>query len=452
MSALATDLGRKTPARLAGSAILACQSDERLVQLVRDGHERAFDAIVSRYRSALVRFCGRILPESRTEDAVQQTFINAHAALLGSDEPVQLKPWLYTIARNSSLNMLRQNGWNYDQIPLDFDGVRRPEQVVEQRIQLQRTVAAVNDLPDRQRDAIVMREFEGRSYEEIALALGANDGAVRQLLNRARGTLRTVATAVMPPPLVMRAVSSLPPSDGRRAAEVLGSLGAAGAMKLGATAVVAGSLVVGAVGAPMVVDHHASHKRAAISAAKPTFKAKSIVAAQTDVHRGQTTTGQTIEDRLHSRTRHHSGHSPTRGREDHGRTGERGDDHSGSGTSSPRSGSDDRTRSGSDDGTRSGSSGGSGSGSGTSGSDDGTSSSGSGSDSGTSGGGSDDAVALSTPTTATSAPTSGSGTSGGGSDDGLTSTSGSGTSGSGSDSSGSGSGSSGSGSHSGSDD
>src|SRR3954449_4995621 len=103
MTALATDLGRKTPARLAGSAILACQSDERLVQLVRDGHERAFDAIVSRYRSALVRFCGRILPESRTEDAVQQTFINAHAALLGSDEPVQLKPWLYTIARNSSL-------------------------------------------------------------------------------------------------------------------------------------------------------------------------------------------------------------------------------------------------------------------------------------------------------------------------------------------------------------
>src|SRR6476619_3517330 len=82
MSTLATDLGRKTPARLAGAAILACQSDERLVQLVRDGHERAFEAIVSRYRAALVRFCGRILPESRTEDAVQQTFINAHAALL----------------------------------------------------------------------------------------------------------------------------------------------------------------------------------------------------------------------------------------------------------------------------------------------------------------------------------------------------------------------------------
>src|SRR4051812_35925429 len=366
MATLVTGSGRRAPARLAGSAILAAQSDERLVELVRDGHARAFDTLVERYRKPLVRHAARILPESRAEDAVQQAFMNAHSALMSSDEPVQLKAWLYTITRNASLNLLRQNGWNYEQIPADFDGVMPPDQAVEQKIQLERAVAAVNELPDRQRDAIVMREFEGRSYEEIALALGANDGAVRQLLNRARGTLRTVATAVMPPPLVMRAVSSLPPSDGRRAVEVLGSLGAAGAMKLGATAVVAGSLVVGAVEAPKVVDHHASHERAAISAAKPTFKAKSIVAAQTDVHRGQTTTGQTIEDRLHSRTRHHSGHSPTRGRDDHGRTGERGDDHSGSGTSSPRSGSDDRTRSGSDDGTRSGSSGGSGSGSGTS--------------------------------------------------------------------------------------
>src|SRR3954463_2059978 len=117
MTALATDSGRKTPARLAGSAILALQSDERLVKLVRSGHERAFEAIVERYRKPLVRFCGRILPESRTEDAVQQAFINAHAALFASDEDVQLKPWLYAIARNAALNMLRQNGWNYDQIP-----------------------------------------------------------------------------------------------------------------------------------------------------------------------------------------------------------------------------------------------------------------------------------------------------------------------------------------------
>src|SRR5205085_9168589 len=175
-----------------------------------------------RYRGALVRYCSRILPESRTEDAVQQAFINAHTALVASDEPVQLRPWLYTITRNAALNMLRQNGWNYEQIPLDFDGVRRPDQVVEQRIELAQTVAALNELPERQRDALVMRELEGRSYDEIALALGANGGAVRQLLNRARATLRHAASALIPPPLVARAAASMPPSDGRGAAGVLG--------------------------------------------------------------------------------------------------------------------------------------------------------------------------------------------------------------------------------------
>src|SRR5436190_14293252 len=224
MASFVAESGRKTPARLAGSAIMAVQSDERLVQLVREGHERAFDAIVARYRVPLLRFAGRFLPESRTEDALQQAFINAHSALVASDEPVNLKPWLFAITRNASLNMVRQNGWNYEQIPLDFDGVRRPDQVVEQRSELQRTVAAVNELPDRQRDALVMREFEGRSYDEIALALGTGDGAVRQLLNRARAALRAAATLLTPPPVVARAAASLPPTDGRRIAEVFEGL------------------------------------------------------------------------------------------------------------------------------------------------------------------------------------------------------------------------------------
>jgi RNA polymerase sigma factor (sigma-70 family) len=254
------------PARLAGSAILACQSDERLVALVREGHERAFDVLVERYRRQLLRFAGRILPESRAEDAVQQTFMNAHAALMSSKTPiVELKPWLYKIVRNASLNMLRQNGWNYDEIPLDFDGVRRPDQVVEQRIELQDTVAAVNELPRRQRSALVMRELEGRSYAEIAAVLGGGEGAVRQLLNRARGTLRTAVTALTPPPLLLRYLSSMP-GDGSRAsrtAEALGGLGAAGIAKVGAMALVAGSLVVGVVQSPIAGQGQRAHRDAA---------------------------------------------------------------------------------------------------------------------------------------------------------------------------------------------
>jgi RNA polymerase sigma factor (sigma-70 family) len=357
MTALATDSGRKTPARLAGSAVLALQSDERLVSLARSGHERAFEAIVDRYRRPLERYCRRILPESRTEDAVQQTFINAHAALLESAEAVQLKPWLFTIARNASLNMLRQNGWNYEQIPLDFDGVRRPDQIFEQRTQLQETVSALNDLPERQRSAMIMREFEGRSYEEIAVALDANDGAVRQLLNRARGALRTAATALLPPPIVARLVSSAPP-EGRAAAEIIGSIGAAGIAKAGATALVAGSLVVGAVNAPLPVGNHDQSKRekATLSQARPAReKAAAAVAAQRVAARKvlpSTPSGAAEPQTAGPRrsTRVPATAAPV------------ADDHSGSG----REGADDRTR------ERSGSGDDSHSGSGRSGSDDDT--------------------------------------------------------------------------------
>jgi RNA polymerase sigma factor (sigma-70 family) len=430
MASLVTDSGRKTPARLAGSAILAVQSDEQLVQLVREGHERAFDAIVARYRRPLLGFAGRFLPESRTEDAVQQAFINAHNALVGSDESVNLKPWLFAITRNASLNMVRQNGWNYEQIPADFDGVRRPDQVVEQRIELQRTVAAMGDLPDRQRDALVMREFEGRSYDEIALALGANDGAVRQLLNRARGALRAAATLLTPPPLVARAAASLPPSDGRRLAEVFGSIGAAGVAKAGATALVAGTLVVGAVEAPPIVGgsehghgratpkgHDAAHKapvsRKAAAAAVPTVAGAPGVASRED-HHGSSGHGRSGPE--HSGGRHEA-------EREHSGSGER--HHSGFDDGARQPSSSGEHHSGSDDG------GGTGSGGGTrSGSDDSTHSG-----SGTSGGSGD-----------TTTLTRSGETSGGGSGDGLSGTSGSGTSGSGTSGSGtSGSGTSGSG-------
>src|ERR671916_1885908 len=96
------------PARLAGSAVLRTQSDERLVDLTREGNERAFEAIVHRYRRPLLRYCGRFLSPARAEDAVQQAFVNAYGALRDSDSAIQLRPWLYRIAHNAALNVLRQ--------------------------------------------------------------------------------------------------------------------------------------------------------------------------------------------------------------------------------------------------------------------------------------------------------------------------------------------------------
>ena len=228
--------------------LLASQTDDRLVALTRAGNERAFDAIVHRYRAPLVRYAGRFLPASRAEDAVQQAFLNAYEALGRSDAPIELKPWLYRITHNASLNLLRQNGWDYDQIPADFDGVMRPDQAVDLGERLRSTVAAVKRLPDRQRDAIVLRELEGRSYEEIAAALGTGDGAVRQLLNRARAGLRTAATAITPWPLVARAAASPSGANIERAMEVAG---AAGIVKVGVATIATAAVVGGGIAGPV---------------------------------------------------------------------------------------------------------------------------------------------------------------------------------------------------------
>src|SRR6185295_5958186 len=98
------------------TVLLRTQSDERLVALARAGHERAFEAIVERYRKPLLRACRRILPEARAEDALQHTLVAAWRGLERGDEVRELRPWLYRIARNTSLNQLRMSGYDLDEL------------------------------------------------------------------------------------------------------------------------------------------------------------------------------------------------------------------------------------------------------------------------------------------------------------------------------------------------
>jgi RNA polymerase sigma factor (sigma-70 family) len=186
------------PARLAGLPILRTQSDERLVDFARAGSDPAFEAIVARYRRPLLHYCARILTEERAEDAVQQTFVRAYGAMRKSNGELNLRPWLYRIAHNAALNALRDRGLRHEELSDELDGVEPPDEKLERAEGLQAVVSAVRKLPERQRDAIVLRELEGRSYDEIAVELGISGGAVRQLLNRARNTLRGAATAVTP--------------------------------------------------------------------------------------------------------------------------------------------------------------------------------------------------------------------------------------------------------------
>ena len=411
------------PARLAGRPLLATQTDERLVDLVRAGNETAFEVIVNRYRRGLLRYVARLLSDGRAEDVVQQVFVNAYWALRSNDTKLRLRPWLYRIAHNLALNALRDRGRLAEELHDDIDGVEPPDQILERRQGLRDALAAVKSLPDRQRSALILREMEGRSYDEIAAELGATGGAVRQLLSRARQAVRAGVTSITPPALLGRipwGVGTEPVAT--RVAE-LGGAGAAGAA---VAKVCAGALVTSAVVSGVAVvpnppsDPHREASASPLVAAPPTA-GREVTAAS-----GRGGDGSAGDLGNHREPRGGGGddrNGPGDG-EDSRRSGEDETDSSGPGSGHGHSGSSGWGSSGS------GSSGSGSSGSGSSGSgSSGSGSSGSGSSgSGSSGSGS-----------------SGSGSSGSGSSAPDSSGSGSGSSGSGSGSSGSGSGSSGSG-------
>ena len=243
------------PARLAGVPLLRSQSDGRLVDLVRAGNDAAFEAIVARYRRPLLRYCTRMLSDERAEDVVQQAFLRALAAMRRDERPLDLKPWLYTIAHNAALNALRERSLPSDSLEEEIDGVERPEQAFERREGLRSVIAAVGALPQRQRDALVLRELEGRSYDEIARELGVSDGAVRQLLNRARTTLRARLTAITPTALLLRIPLEADEPLADRIAELTMASAGLGtvAAKAAAGALVAGAVIGGIAAAPETV-------------------------------------------------------------------------------------------------------------------------------------------------------------------------------------------------------
>jgi RNA polymerase sigma factor (sigma-70 family) len=247
------------PLRLAGASLLRLQSDGRLVALARDGHDPAFTAIVDRYRAALVRYCTRLLGPERAEDAVQQTLLNAHTAMNDDlDRDIQLRPWLYRIAHNVSLNVLR-GARETTTLAEDRADTVAVEDVVAQRQQLRDALAAISALPEPQRDALLLRELEGRSHEEIAAALGVSVGGARQHLYRARTAVRGAMTALTPYPVLVRLMDlggqTAAETGAARASEVAVGTGlGAVATKVGVGVVAAGAVAAGALNA-----HHANH-------------------------------------------------------------------------------------------------------------------------------------------------------------------------------------------------
>ena len=187
-------------------------SDEELVQLARAGHEPAFDAIVHRYRAPLVSYCRRWLDPHRAEEVVQHTLMKAYLCVRDDVRPLAVRPWLYRVAHNAALNAVEKKGSDWEQLDENYDGVPQPPQVAEQRARFLQIVGEIDALPARQREALLLNEFEGRCYADIAAQLGTSESGVRGLLRRARRQLRETAAALLLPIPVLR---ELVRSDGR---------------------------------------------------------------------------------------------------------------------------------------------------------------------------------------------------------------------------------------------
>jgi RNA polymerase sigma factor (sigma-70 family) len=227
---------------LVGPALRA-QPDGRLVTLVRDGYDAAFEEIVRRYGGALRRYTAGIVG-GRAEDVTQDAFSKALLALRRDGVEIDLRPWLFRIARNTALNDLRDNPRAPEQLAEELvHGGSSPAETVERREELAELIRRLRALPDSQRAAIVMRELEGLGHDEIAAALGISGGAARQAIHRARIALRDGFGLAMPLPLLRLLLEN----GGAPAAEVAaGGVGAGVVLKAtAATVLVAGTLGAG---------------------------------------------------------------------------------------------------------------------------------------------------------------------------------------------------------------
>src|SRR5204862_5678559 len=174
------------------SPLLRLQSDEKLIALVRRGDHGAFEALVQRYQPRLLAFCRHMLgSQEDAEDVLQEVFAAAFNAICADDRPINARPWLYRIARNRCLNHLRRprpSGQDSMDV-FERDGGASTADTVHKREEFLHLVADVQDLPETQRTALLLREIDELSYDDISVAMDTTVPSVKSLLVRARVSL-----------------------------------------------------------------------------------------------------------------------------------------------------------------------------------------------------------------------------------------------------------------------
>jgi len=181
--------------------------DSDLVAAFLDGEERAFQELVERYQTRLLNFIYRTIGDrERGEDLVQEVFIRVYRHMHRFDRSKKFSTWIYTIASNLAKNELRnrsrnplvffqtiKKNWQDDDRPLQFeDAGSRPDDLYRKRHLREMVELSVAKLPEHHRQVFVLRELEGKSYEEIAEITGCNLGTVKSRLNRARNSFASI--------------------------------------------------------------------------------------------------------------------------------------------------------------------------------------------------------------------------------------------------------------------
>ncbi len=184
-------LARRTP-------LLKLQGDARLIAMARAGNPGAFETIVDRYQGRLLGFCRQMLGSTKdAEDILQEVFVNAYRAMLADEREINLRPWLYRIARNRCLNHLRRPTADaqesMDMVPA-VEASSTAEKV-HNREEFRQLLVDVGKLPETQRSALLLREMDAMSYEEIAQAMETSVPSVKSLLVRARISLAEASQA-----------------------------------------------------------------------------------------------------------------------------------------------------------------------------------------------------------------------------------------------------------------
>lgn len=186
--------------------------DGQVVMRHLDGDAQAFGTLVDRYQTRLLNFVNRTIGDrERAEDLVQEVFIRVFRHLHRFDQTKKFSTWIYTIASNLAKNELRnrsrnplvlfqtiKKNWEADHRPLQFEDTKaRPDDLYRKRYLKSAVDDCVAKLPEHHREVFVLREIDGRSYQEIAEITGCNLGTVKSRLNRARNSFAELISPLL---------------------------------------------------------------------------------------------------------------------------------------------------------------------------------------------------------------------------------------------------------------